>query len=154
MMIKMLPLKIPIKVVFSGFLLITVLISGCAQQHGASSSLYERLGGQSAIDAIVENMLYQIADDEDIVTYFANTNIDLFATSFATQLCDISNGPCHYDGPPMDRSHQTMGITDAHFNRVVEYLDAAMQEEGVPLAARNDMLSRLAPLYSDIMRWQ
>ncbi|MFP3632100.1 hypothetical protein SB776_36460, partial [Burkholderia sp. SIMBA_045] len=54
------------------------------------------------------------------------SNIDLFATSLAIQLCDVSDGPCQYDGPPMDRAHQTMGITDAHFNRVVEYLDAAM----------------------------
>ncbi|WP_249273205.1 globin domain-containing protein [Halomonas sp. BC2] len=45
----------------------------------------------------MENLLYRIADD-----------------------------PCQYDGPPMDRAHQTMGITDAHFNRVVEYLNDAI----------------------------
>ncbi|WP_254893792.1 globin domain-containing protein [Halomonas sp. BC1] len=54
----------------------------------------------------------------------------------------------------MDRAHQTMGITDAHFNRVVEYLNEAMIEEGIPLAARNDMLGRLAPMYANVMRLQ
>ncbi|XUO84395.1 hypothetical protein RVM27_01485 [Halomonas sp. KM007] len=54
----------------------------------------------------------------------------------------------------MDRAHQTMGITDAHFNRVVECLNEAMMEEGIPLAARNDMLGRLAPMYADVMRLQ
>lgn len=128
-------------------------LAGCAQRHD-TPTLYERMGGQSTIEAVVENLLYRIADDDEVVSYFANTNVDLFATSFATQLCDISDGPCQYEGPPMDRAHQTMGITDAHFNRVVAYLDAAMQEEGVPLSARNDMLGRLAPLYEDIMRLQ
>ncbi|MCL7929072.1 group I truncated hemoglobin [Halomonas llamarensis] len=128
-------------------------LSGCAQRHD-TSTLYARMGGQATIDAVVENLLYRIADDDEVVSYFTNTNIDLFATSFATQLCDISDGPCRYEGPPMDRAHQTMGITDAHFNRVVAYLDAAMQEEGVPLSARNDMLGRLAPLYEEIMRLQ
>lgn len=128
-----------------------LLLTGCAQPH-PQATLYDRMGGQTTIDAVVENLLYRIADDNDIVGYFVNSNIDLFAESLATQLCDISDGPCTYDGPPMDRAHQTMGITNAHFNRVVEYLDAAMQEEGVTLAARNDMLSRLAPLYEDVMR--
>lgn len=129
----------------------TLLLSGCAQPY-QHASLYERMGGQTTIDAVVENLLYRIADDDEIVVYFANSNIDLFAASLATQLCDISDGPCTYNGPPMDRAHQTMGITNAHFNRVVEYLDAAMQDEGVTLAARNDMLGRLAPLYGEVMR--
>ncbi|MGY4878732.1 group I truncated hemoglobin [Vreelandella aquamarina] len=139
----------------SNLLLSTALLTaGCVAPSTSELTLYDRIGGQSTINAVVENLLYRIADDDEVVRFFANTNIDLFAESFATQLCDISNGPCHYDGPPMDRAHQTMGITDAHFNRVVAYLDAAMQEEGVPLAARNDLLGRLAPLYRDVMRLQ
>lgn len=137
--------------IIAGVLTSTLLLTGCAQ-HNPHTTLYERMGGQPTIDAVVDNLLYRIADDDEVVVYFANSNIDLFAESLATQLCEISDGPCTYDGPPMDRAHQTMGITDAHFNRVVEYLDAAMQEEGVTLAARNDMLGRLAPLYEDVMR--
>ncbi len=136
--------------VFAGALLIT----GCSAHQPQNVTLYERMGGQATIDAVVENLLYRIADDDEIVSYFANSNIDLFAASLATQLCDVAEGPCQYDGPPMDRAHQTMGITNAHFNRVVEYLDAAMADENVPLAARNDMLGRLAPMYDDVMRLQ
>ena len=47
-----------------------------------------------------------------------------------------------------------MGVTDVHFNRVVEHLDAAMEEEGITLGARNELLGRLAPLYAEIMRLQ
>ncbi|NGO90722.1 MAG: group 1 truncated hemoglobin [Halomonas sp.] len=130
-----------------------LLLTGCAHQQ-PSTTLYERVGGQVSLENVVENLLYRIADDPDIVGYFANSNIDLFAASLVTQLCDISDGPCQYDGPPMDRAHQTMGITDAHFNRVVEYLNDAMVDEGIPLAARNDMLGRLAPLYGGVMRLQ
>ena len=54
----------------------------------------------------------------------------------------------------MDRAHQHMGINDAHFNRVVEYLADALEEEGVPLAEQNELLGRLAPLHDDIMRLQ
>lgn len=134
-------------------LLLALWLVGCAQ-HAAQTSLYTRLGGMQAIDSVVENMLYRIADDPEVVVFFANTNIDHFAEAFATQLCDISDGPCQYEGSPMDRAHQHMGINDAHFNRVVEYLADALAEEGIPLAVRNELLGRLAPLYADVMRRQ
>lgn len=135
-------------------LLIALLLTGCAAQDTTRPSLYTQLGGMQTIDRVVENMLYRVADDPEVVVFFANTNIDHFAEAFATQLCDISDGPCQYEGPPMDRAHQHMGINDAHFNRVVEYLAEAMAEEGVPLAAQNELLGRLAPLYPDVMRLQ
>ncbi|WP_339884656.1 group 1 truncated hemoglobin [Vreelandella maris] len=132
---------------------IALSLASCAH-HRNQATLYERLGGQPTIDAVVENLLYRIADDAEVVVFFANTNIDLFAESLASQLCDISDGPCRYEGPPMDRAHQHMGVTDVHFNRVVEHLDAAMEEEGITLGARNELLGRLAPLYAEIMRLQ
>ncbi|QNI02830.1 group 1 truncated hemoglobin [Halomonas sp. SH5A2] len=135
-------------------LLMALLLTGCAIQPTDKATLYTRLGGMQTIDSVVENMLYRVADDPEVVVFFANTNIDHFAEAFATQLCDISDGPCQYEGPPMDRAHQHMGINDAHFNRVVEYLADAMAEEGVPLAAQNELLGRLAPLYDDVMRRQ
>lgn len=132
---------------------IALSLASCAYNRN-QATLYERLGGQPTIDAVVENLLYRIADDAEVVVFFANTNIDLFAESLASQLCDISDGPCRYEGPPMDRAHQHMGVSDVHFNRVVEHLDAAMEEEGITLGARNELLGRLAPLYAEIMRLQ
>lgn len=137
------------------FLLVALTLAGCAYQSTAhSTTLYERLGGSATIGAVVEDLLYRIADDPELVVFFTNTNIDLFAQSLTDQLCEVSDGPCRYEGPPMDRAHQHMGLTDVHFNRVVEYLDAAMQAQGIALGARNELLGRLAPMYADIMRLQ
>lgn len=139
------------------FAVVSLTLMGCAPHSTtptAPTPLYERLGGATTIDAVVENFLYRIADDADMVGFFANTNIDFFARSLASKLCDVSDGPCHYEGPPMDRAHQNMGLTDVHFNRLVEHLDAAMEEEGIALGNRNELLGRLAPMYSDVMRLQ
>lgn len=135
------------------FTALGVSLAGCAHPL-TPTALYDRLGGETTIDAVVENLLYRIADDPEVVVFFANTNIDLFAESLASQLCDVSDGPCRYEGPPMDRAHQNMGLTDVHFNRLVEHLDAAMREEGIALGERNELLGRLAPMYSDVMRLQ
>ncbi|MBZ5486826.1 group 1 truncated hemoglobin [Halomonas aquamarina] len=130
---------------------LTLMLAACAQHQ---STLYERLGGQTNIDAIVENFLYRVADDTELVGFFANTNIDKLAASLGSMICDVSGGPCHYEGPPMDRAHQHMGVKDRHFNRLVEHLDAALAAEGVALNARNALLGQLAPMYGDVMRYQ
>ncbi|SDM58690.1 hemoglobin [Franzmannia pantelleriensis] len=130
-----------------------LMAAGCSQRQ-SSQALFAELGGEPGISAVVENLMYRVADDSHIVGFFANTNIDLFVASLEQQLCDISDGPCDYQGPPMDRAHQHMGLDDSHFNRLVEHLDAAMIEEGLPLRTRNRLFARLAPLHAEIMRLQ
>ncbi|MFB9867764.1 group I truncated hemoglobin [Vreelandella sulfidaeris] len=138
---------------FMALLLVSaaLVLTACAHHQ---TTLYDRLGGLTTIDAVVENLLYRIADDEDMVGFFANTNIDFFAESLASKLCEVSDGPCQYEGPSMERAHQHMGLTDVHFNRLVEHLDAAMQAEDISLGVRNELLGRLAPMYADVMRLQ
>ncbi|MCG6658790.1 group 1 truncated hemoglobin [Halomonas campisalis] len=133
-------------------LLVSILLAGCAQQR--QGSLYQQLGGDAGISAIVEDFTLRLADDPEIVGFFANTNIDLFVASLEQQLCETSDGPCRYDGPPMDRAHQHMGLTDAHFNAVVGHMQQALIDQGIPPGPRNQLLGRLARLHGDIMRRQ
>ena len=122
-----------------------------AAPRASDDSLYAALGGKPVIDAVVNDFLYRIAGDERIVDFFANTNIDHFAEAFTTQLCYISDGPCDYAGPSMARAHQQMGITDAHFNAVVDHLRAALIDQQVPAGPRNRLLGRLARLHDAVM---
>ncbi|MGJ7459029.1 group I truncated hemoglobin [Halomonas sp. MA07-2] len=128
-------------------------MTGCAPTS-QQESLYTRLGGEAGITDIVEDFTLRLADDPEIVIFFANSNIDLFVASLKEQLCDIANGPCRYEGPPMDRAHQHMGLTDAHFNAVVQHMQDALIHQEVPVGARNQLLGRLARLHGDIMRLQ
>lgn len=134
-------------------LALSLLLGGCTNRTD-TPNLYESLGEGQGVAAVVENLLYRIADDPSLVRYFTNTNIDHFAASLEKYLCDIADGPCRYDGPPMDRAHQHMGITQADFNRLVGYLEKALIDESVPLGARNRLLGRLAPLHGEIMQRQ
>lgn len=131
-------------------LILIFTLAGCAQR-AESPALYTDLGGQPGIAAIVRDLLYRIADDRQLVHFFANTNIDHFATSLEQQLCDLADGPCRYHGPPMDRAHQHMGITNADFNRLVSHMEKALIAQGVDLGTRNRLLGRLAPLHGEIM---
>lgn len=129
----------------------TTAAGSAAVANAHADSLYDDLGGKPVIDAVVNDLLYRIAGDERIVGFFANTNIDHFAEALASQLCDISDGPCDYTGPSMARAHQQMGITEADFNALVEHLRAALIDQNVPIGPRNRLLGRLARLHDAVM---
>ncbi|MDP5189686.1 group 1 truncated hemoglobin, partial [Rheinheimera baltica] len=65
-----------------------LLISGCSQQ--SAPSLYQQLGAEAGIEAIVEGLLYEIEHDKRIVHHFADTDIARFRRLLAEQLCQLS----------------------------------------------------------------
>ena len=69
----------------------------------------------------------------------------------ATQLCEQSGGPCVYKGVPMKEAHESMEIGRREFNALVEVLQQSMDARGIPFAAQNAMLARLAPMHRDMI---
>ena len=65
------------------------------------------------------------------------------------QFCYILGGGCDYTGRSMAEVHRDHGITTAEFAAVVEILQAAMREEGVPFGMQNRFLAKLAPMKRD-----
>ena len=125
-------------------------LGGCQSmlQH---DSLYDQLGGQPAIEKIVDNFIEEISFDPQIVTHFKDTNIDRLRTKLIEKLCNVSGGPCEYTGDSMEQVHHKMNITEAEFNRTVDLLINAMNKAGVNLRTQNRLLARLAPLREDII---
>ncbi|WP_106418900.1 group I truncated hemoglobin [Salinicola tamaricis] len=136
-------------------LLLACALSGCAgAKPQPAPTLYQQLGGEQGIHAIVEDFAYRLADDPELVAFFANTNIDYFVGSLADYLCVVSDGPCVYRGAPMDKAHQHMGIHEADFNRLVDALQATLLDQPISASARNQLLKRLAAQHAAVMRYQ
>ena len=68
-------------------------------------------------------------------------------------MCTSVNGPCEYNGDSMVDIHTGMNIDEKDFNRVVELLIAAMEDEGIGYSTQNKVLKALAPLRSDIIHY-
>jgi hemoglobin len=117
----------------------------------ATTNLYQQLGELPGITRIVEEMLINIAEDQRIVHYFVDSDIDRLNEKLIEQLCVESGGPCTYTGDSMADSHAGMGVTEGDFNALVENLLMAMEAQGVPTAAQNRLIARLAPMRGDII---
>jgi hemoglobin len=128
-----------------------VLFYGCAGYAQMQPTLYERLGGQPAITAVVDDFVGNVAADGRINGFFAKTDIPRLKRLLVEQICAGSGGPCTYTGRDMRSSHEGMGIADAHFNALVEDLVRTLDKFKVPQREKQELLSILGPMKSDIV---
>jgi hemoglobin len=125
-----------------------ILLLGCTA--ATQPSLYQRLGADEGIRAIVDGLLVEIEHDDRIVHHFTDTDIGRFRAMLTEQLCDLSGGPCQYSGSTMQESHRGFNITLADYDALVEGLIKVMQRQQISIANQNALLALLAPLYKDI----
>jgi hemoglobin len=131
------------------FVLPVLLLVACATTP--RTSLYDQFGGQAGVEALVEELLVRILEDERINAGFVETDLVNLNDRLVEQLCVELGGPCTYTGRSMAESHAGLGITEADFNALVEDLQDAMDARGIPFRAQNQLLRRLAPMHRDIV---
>lgn len=122
-----------------------------AQTAPANDSIYQAWGGKAGIRAVMEDFVPRLFSDPRMAPFFKNSNRAHLTTQLTEQLCQEAGGPCQYDGPPMKLVHQDMDIRRRDFNALVELLQQSMDAKGIPFAAQNGMLARLAPMHRDIV---
>lgn len=93
----------------------------------------------------------EIANDEQVIDYFADSNVQRFREKMEEHFCAIADGPCEYTGDTMLQVHAGMNISEADFSAVVDNLIVAMYKAEIPIAAQNRLLARLAPLRPEII---
>jgi hemoglobin len=114
-------------------------------------SLYQRLGGQQAIVAVVDDFVGNVARDKRINRFFANTDIPRLKRLLVAQICAGSGGPCVYRGRSMKDAHRGLGIRNRHFNALVEDLVRSLDKFNVPAREQRELLALLGPMRRDIV---
>jgi len=132
---------------------VAVSLAGCATKTSMpeSQSLYQRLGGQSAIVVVVDDFVGNVAADARINKRFASTNIPHLKKMLVEQICAGTGGPCKYTGLDMKTAHRDMNITDAEFNALVEDLVKSLDKFKVPAREKGELLGVLGPMKGDIV---
>jgi hemoglobin len=117
----------------------------------ATASLYERLGEKSAITAVVDEFVGNVAKDVRINGRFATTDIPKLKGHLVDQICAATGGPCTYTGRDMKTMHAGMQISNADFSALVEDLVAALNTFKVPETEQKELLGALGSMHSDIV---
>ena len=90
------------------------------------ASLYERIGGEAAVNAAVDIFYKKVLGDKRINGFFESLDMAAQANKQKAFLTMVFGGPNKYTGKDMRASHAHLGLTEEHFNAVVENLAATL----------------------------
>jgi hemoglobin len=120
-------------------------------QPYAGARLAAAFGGREGIARIAARTVELSEADPRIADIFAAHDMVRLKRTLAEQFCYLLGAGCDYTGRDMKSAHAEMGVTGADLNALVENLQAAMREAGVPFAAQNRLLAKLAPMSKQVL---
>ena len=136
------------------------VLAGYTDEEKASmagdKTLFEKIGGEAAVDAAVDIFYRKVLADERINKFFEGVDMEKQAAKQKAFLTMAFGGPHHYTGKDMREGHAHLvaqGLNDSHFDAVMENLGATLKELNVPdeliaeaaaiaESTRNDVLGR------------
>ncbi|HHT9802759.1 TPA: group I truncated hemoglobin [Legionella pneumophila] len=121
-----------------------------------SESLFERLGGQNAVNAAVDIFYRKMLTDERVSYFFDDVDMEQQILKQKGFLTMVFGGPNKYTGKNMREGHAHLlkrGLNDTHVDIVIEHLGATLAELGataeditqvaaIANSVRNDVLGR------------
>jgi hemoglobin len=122
-----------------------------AERAPTDAALYRALGEMPGIKALVGVFIGQIVSDPRLLPFFRNAKPEHINKQLVAQVCELTGGPCVYQGPDMATAHENFTITAADFNALVEALQRAMDQRGIAMSTQNRLLALLAPMNRDIV---
>jgi hemoglobin len=117
-------------------------------------SLYERLGGDPAMQAAVESFYRKMLSDDRVSRFFDSVDMDKQMAKQKAFLTMVTGGPNAYTGTDMRAAHAPLierGLDDSHVDVVIEHLGATLQELGVDQAAIDEVAHICESVRSDVL---
>ena len=105
------------------------------QESTMSKTLYERIGGEPAVNAAVELFYRKVLNDYRINRFFDDSDMDKQIAKQKAFFTMAFGGPNTYTGQDMRNAHAHLvkiGLDDSHFDAVMEQLGATLVELKVP----------------------
>lgn len=115
------------------------------------ASLYHRLGGQAAINAVVDAFYVKVLADARIKQHFADVDMEKQAKRQKAFLSAAFGSPVAWAGKDMRKAHMGLNLTEADFNAVAENLLKTMEECKVPKPLIDEVMAIAGSVKNDVL---
>ena len=124
-------------------------------------TLYERLGGEPAVTAVVEDFVGRAASDPKVNFTRKGTayeweaspaNVAKLKKRLVQFIAMASGGPKMYEGRDMKGVHKGMMITSAEFDALAGDLAASLDKFKVPMREKEELLKVVGSTKGDIVK--
>jgi hemoglobin len=119
-----------------------------------SEPLYNRLGGEPAVEAAVDLFYRKVLTDPSISHFFDDTDMDEQRAKQKAFLTMAFGGPNGYTGKDLRSAHARFvdnGLNDSHFNAVAGHLQATLEELGVESGLISEVLTIAGSTREDVL---
>ena len=106
-----------------------------AEEKSDEKPLFEKLGGEAAVDAAVDLFYRKVLADDDLAPFFETIDMAEQHVKQKAFLTMAFGGPNNYTGKDMTKAHARlvkMGMNEKHFDLVMKYLGETLTELKVP----------------------
>ena len=96
-------------------------------------SLYERLGGEPAFQAAVDDFYRRMLTDDRVSRFFDDVEMDGQIAKQKAFLTFVTGGPAEYTGKDMRAAHAPLlerGLASEHVDIVIEHLGQTLADLG------------------------
>jgi len=117
----------------------------------AEVNIYEAIGGEPALVAVVDDFYGRVLADAQLAAFFAGVNMPKLKGRQVEFFAAALGGPDHYHGASMRQVHAGRGISQADFDRVAFHLAGSLADAGVPPEIITQIAAVILPLSGDIV---
>lgn len=114
-------------------------------------SVYEKIGGEGAVDAAVDIFYRKVLADDRISSFFDSVDMERQAAKQKAFLTMAFGGPNSYTGKDMREAHKGMNLTEVHFGAVAECLVATLKELEVPQEYIDEIIAICLTVKDDVL---
>lgn len=142
---------------FLGGVSLAIAAEPQTQAKPTTPSLYDRVGGEKAIRAVVDDFVAAAAADPKVdftrggKWQASEAWVATLKGHLVAMLGNAFGGPQKYAGRTMKAAHQGMGITAAQFNAIAEHLKATLEKHKVPKTEIGEIMAIAASTAADII---
>lgn len=114
-------------------------------------SIYERIGGEAAVNAAVDVFYRRVLSDERISHHFDTVDMDRQRAKQKAFLTFAFGGPNHYSGRDLRSAHAALHLDEGDLGAVLEHLMGTLTDLGVPLELRSEVEKVALSVKDDVL---
>ncbi len=116
--------------------------------------LYERIGGEVAVNSAVDIFYRKVLSDDSISHFFDSTDMGEQRAKQKSFLTMAFGGPNNYTGSDLRSAHKALvenGLGEAHFNSVAKHLQDTLSELKVTDDLITEVMAIAASTHDDVL---
>jgi len=117
-------------------------------------SLYGRVGGEAAVNRIVDAMYSAVVADPALKPFFDGVDMPRQREKFRAFLITVLGGPAHRSGIELRAAHSRVvesGLEHRHFDAFVSHLESALTGAGIEAPLVHDILKGIEQTRDDVL---